>query len=46
MDAEHGGGFLDGIPESDPAEADNIDVGPATVMDLQNDLPESAGIPF
>jgi len=32
--------------ESRPTEADNIDVGPATEMALQNDLIESSGNPF
>jgi len=32
--------------ESRPMEADNIDVGPATEADLQNDLIESSGNPF
>jgi hypothetical protein len=31
---------------SGPAEADNIDVGPATETDLQRDLIEAAGDPF
>ena len=32
--------------ESQPAEADNIDVGPATEADLQADLIEASGNPF
>jgi hypothetical protein len=32
--------------ESRPAEADNIDVGPATETDLQSDLMEAPGNPF
>jgi hypothetical protein len=32
--------------ESRPAEADNIDVGPATETDLQSDLIEASGDPF
>jgi hypothetical protein len=32
--------------ESDQAEADNIDVGPVTETDSQNDLFESTGNPF
>jgi hypothetical protein len=32
--------------EAQPTEADNIDVGPATEPDLQNDLIESSGNPF
>jgi hypothetical protein len=32
--------------ESRATEADNIDVGPATGTDLQNDLIESSGNPF
>jgi hypothetical protein len=32
--------------EAQPTEADNIDVGPATETDLQNDLIESSGNPF
>ena len=32
--------------ESRPAEADNIDVGPATDTDLQSDLMEASGNPF
>jgi hypothetical protein len=32
--------------ESRPAEADNMDVGPATETDLQRDLIEKAGNPF
>ena len=32
--------------ESQPAEADNIDVGPATETDLQGDLMEASGNPF
>jgi hypothetical protein len=32
--------------ESQPAEADNIDVGPATETDLQGDLIEASGNPF
>jgi hypothetical protein len=32
--------------ESRPAEADNIDVGPATETDLQSDLMEASGDPF
>jgi hypothetical protein len=32
--------------ESQPAEADNIDVGPATDEDLQGDLIEASGNPF
>ena len=32
--------------ESQPAEADNIDVGPATETDLQSDLIEASGNPF
>ena len=32
--------------ESRPAEADNIDVGPATETDLQSDLMEPSGNPF
>ncbi len=32
--------------EAQPTEADNIDVGPATETDLQNDLLEASGNPF
>jgi hypothetical protein len=32
--------------ESGPTEADNIDVGPPTETDLQNDLMEPSGNPF
>ncbi len=32
--------------ESRPAEADNMDVGPATETDLQGDLMETSGDPF
>jgi hypothetical protein len=32
--------------ESQPAEADNMDVGPATEVDLQGDLIEASGNPF
>ena len=32
--------------ETRPAEADNIDVGPATETDLQGDLMEASGNPF
>jgi hypothetical protein len=32
--------------ETRPAEADNIDVGPATETDLQSDLMEAPGNPF
>ena len=32
--------------ESRPAEADNIDVGPATETDSQGDLIEASGDPF
>ena len=32
--------------ESRPTEADNIDVGPATETDLQDDLVGSSGNPF
>jgi hypothetical protein len=32
--------------ESQPTEADNIDVGPATETDLQSDLMEASGNPF
>jgi hypothetical protein len=32
--------------ESRPAEADNMDVGPATGTDLQGDLMEASGNPF
>jgi hypothetical protein len=32
--------------ESRPAEADNIDVGPATETDLQGDFIEASGNPF
>jgi len=32
--------------ESRPAEADNMDVGPATETDLQSDLMEASGDPF
>jgi len=32
--------------ESRPAEADNMDVGPATETDLQSDLIEAPGNPF
>ena len=32
--------------ESRPAEADNMDVGPATETDLQGDLIEASGNPF
>jgi hypothetical protein len=32
--------------ESRPTEADNIDVGPATETDFQNELIESHGNPF
>ena len=32
--------------ESGPAEADNMDVGPATETDLQSDLIEAPGNPF
>jgi hypothetical protein len=32
--------------ESRPAEADNMDVGPATETDLQGDLMEAPGNPF
>jgi len=32
--------------ESRPAEADSIDVGPATETDLQSDLMEASGNPF
>jgi hypothetical protein len=32
--------------ESQPTEADNIDVGPATEKDLQDDLIEASGNPF
>jgi hypothetical protein len=32
--------------ESRPAEADNIDVGPATETDLQGDLTEASRDPF
>ena len=32
--------------ESQPTEADNIDVGPATGTDLENDLFEASGNPF
>jgi hypothetical protein len=32
--------------ESRRAEADNIDVGPATETDLQSDLIEASGNPF
>ena len=32
--------------ESQPIETDNIDVGPATGTDLQNDLFEGSGNPF
>ena len=32
--------------ESRPAEADNIDVGPATETDYQGDLVEASGDPF
>jgi len=32
--------------ESRPAEADNMDVGPATETDLQGDLMESSMDPF
>jgi len=32
--------------ESRPAEADNIDVGPATETDFQGDLMETSGDPF
>jgi hypothetical protein len=32
--------------EAQPTEADNIDVGPATESDLQNDLIEASANPF
>jgi hypothetical protein len=32
--------------EAQPAEADNIDVGPVTETDLQSDLMEASGDPF
>ena len=32
--------------ESQPGEADNLDVGPATETDLQSDLIEASGNPF
>ncbi len=32
--------------ESEPAEADNIDVGPATETDLQSELMEPSENPF
>ncbi|MGD0412668.1 MAG: hypothetical protein ABSC18_13315 [Verrucomicrobiota bacterium] len=32
--------------ESRPAEADNIDVGPAGETDVQSDLMEASGDPF
>jgi hypothetical protein len=32
--------------ESQPTEADNIDVGPATATDVQADLVEASGNPF
>jgi len=33
-------------PESRPAEADNIDVGPATGSDVQSGLIKASGNPF
>jgi hypothetical protein len=37
---------FDEAAESRPAEADNMDVGPATETDLQSELIEASGDPF